>query len=130
MNNLRIILFSILSIASGIVSFYNFNIINDHVIEIPSVINIYSAYTVCLISIYIVLYTVKEQFKLNWKIGEINKTIFIIALLISPTLSIGTIIKANNIIHNYVECKDLREISSRYSSRTYAKSIELCQREK
>ncbi|MBF4323586.1 hypothetical protein EAY22_25735, partial [Vibrio anguillarum] len=71
--------------------------------------------------------SVKDEFNLSLPIGEINKVIIISVLVISPLFTVITYSKIHSNLENYVECSELRTLSSRYSSRTYAISPELCQ---
>lgn len=132
MNYGRILIFSLLAILGGWISYNNIYtaiLSSEKIIERSGIINIFSGYGCFFIGIYIVIYAAKEQFRLPFNIGEANKVIgglFVASLV----LSVITFSSINRQIEGYVECKDLRQISSRYSSRTYAKSIELCQQEK
>ncbi|MFZ3433766.1 hypothetical protein [Vibrio harveyi] len=129
MNYVRILLFSSLAILGGWISYSNILtafIYNQPIIERDGIMNILSGYGCLLIGIYIAVYAAKEQFHFSLYIGEINKMIGIL-FFISLILSVITFSTINRQIDGYIECKNLREISTRYSSRTYAKSIELCQ---
>ena len=96
------------------------------IVEVPGVLNIWAGFSGFITSAYLVVYSIKDEFKLSFYIGEINKVIIISALAISPLLTIVTYSQIHANLENYVECSELRKLSSRYSSRTYALSPELC----
>ncbi|MBY7902760.1 hypothetical protein KW459_17750 [Vibrio fluvialis] len=128
MNYVRIVLFSSMSllalyfVCGGVSS----ALTNSPVITISSILNIWAAYGGTLIGAYLVLYFVKEQFHWSVRIGDFNRVIAVVGLLIAPLLATATYSKALSNVDNYVECKNERKISSRYSSRTYAISASLC----
>ena len=96
-------------------------------VEVSGVLNIWAGFSGVIASIYLIVYSVKNEFNLSLPIGEINKVIIISVLVISPLFTVITYSKIHSNLENYVECSELRTISSRYSSRTYAISSELCQ---
>ncbi|EKO3438036.1 hypothetical protein NTE19_001882 [Vibrio fluvialis] len=99
---------------------------NAPVITISGILNIWAAYGGAFIGAYLVLYFVKEQFHWSVRIGDFNRVIAVVGLLIAPLLAITTYSKALSNVDNYVECKSERKLSSRYSSRTYAISASFC----
>lgn len=129
MNYIRIVLFSSTSLLalyfvhSDVSSAWT----NAPVITISGILNIWAAYGGALIGAYLVLYFVKEQFHWSVRIGDFNRVIAVVGLLIAPLLAVATYSKALSSVDNYVECKSERKLSSRYSSRTYAIRASLCE---
>ncbi|WP_306332044.1 hypothetical protein [Vibrio injensis] len=99
---------------------------NADIIKVDGLLNIWASYGILLLCCYLLFYYIKEIFKFSFPIGEINKVIIVIAIVIAPILAIGTFSKAKSNVSNYIECKDERKVSSRFSSRTYATTSELC----
>ncbi len=129
MNYARIVIFSLLAILGGWICYMNISVAflksSQVIIERDGIMNILSGYACFFVGIYITVYAVKEQFHLTINIGEINKAIGGITIL-SLILSVITFSAINRQVDGYTECKNQREISSRYSSRTYAISPEAC----
>ncbi len=96
-------------------------------VEVSGVLNVWAGFSGVIASMYLIVYSVKDEFNLSFPIGEINKVIIISVLVISPLFTVITYSKIHSNLENYVECSELRTLSSRYSSRTYAISSELCQ---
>ncbi len=99
----------------------------SEIIKVDGVLNIAGVYGVFLLSIYLLIWWLNQLIAIPFPIGDINKVILVILLVITPILTIGTYTKIHKNIESYVECSELRKFSSRYSSRTYATSTELCQ---
>ncbi|HGE6067667.1 TPA: hypothetical protein ACGG77_003306 [Vibrio cholerae] len=95
-------------------------------VEVSGILNIWAGFGGFIVSVYLILYSIKDEFVLSLPIGEINRVIIISALVISPLLTVITYERIHSNLNGYVECSDLRTLSSRYSSRTYATSFELC----
>ncbi len=91
------------------------------------VLNMWGVYGSFLIGIYGLVYWLGQLIDLPFPVGNFTKPVMIIAVVISPLLTVGTYAKVHADISGYVECTDLRKLSSRYSSHTYAVSEELCQ---
>ncbi|EMI4513204.1 hypothetical protein V6560_000693 [Vibrio parahaemolyticus] len=128
MNLLRMVVFLLLSILGGwIINANIYSAFSDAqlVIERDGIMNIFAGYGCFFIGLYVVIYVAKEQFRLNFNVGEFNKVVggLVITSLILSVVNFAAI---NRQVEGYTECKNLREISSRYSSRTYAISPELC----
>lgn len=129
MNYIRAIFSFLLALLGGWISKSNFEfafLSGNSIIERSGIVNILSGYGCLFIGLYFVVFWIKNQFQLSINIGEESKVVgglFVFSLI----LSVITFSSINRQIEGYVECKDLREISTRYSSRTYAKKIELCQ---
>lgn len=96
------------------------------IIEISGPLNIWGSYTMLLVLPYIAIYTVKEAYRLKLNIGDIRKVGLLLMLVVAPSISIGVYGQSKANVSNYVECKDERKVSSRYSSRTYAIDDSLC----
>ena len=129
MNYIRIIIFSLVAcIAFWQVSEqFTSAFFSDDVVKIDGLLNIWAANASLLLGLYITIYSINEQFELSFRIGDINRVLILFCFLVAPLLAIGTYhLSLMNVI-NYVECKKERELSSRYSSRTYAVSQEVCE---
>ncbi len=128
MNYARIVIFSLLAVLGGWISYSNIStatLSSQIVIERDGIVNIFSGYGCFFIGVYIVLYSAKEQFRLTVNIGKINKMVLSL-FFISLILSVINFSAINYQIKGYTECKDQRKLSSRYSSRTYAMSPKIC----
>lgn len=129
MNYFRLVLFTLASylaflfVSKDISSVYS----NEQIIIISGLLNVWASYSMLFICSYLVIHTLKKEFQLSWKLGDPSRVVFLITIIISPLLAIGTYSQAKSNVANYVECKSERKISSRYSSRTYALNEELCQ---
>lgn len=95
-------------------------------ITLDGLLNIWASCSGVLFSAYLIVYSVKEQFKLSINIGDINKMLILSCLAVSPLMAIGIYSKTKENVSGYVECTGERKASSRYSSRTYAVSQQLC----
>ncbi|MGD8231085.1 hypothetical protein [Vibrio sp. TRT 1302] len=102
---------------------------NSLLITTSGPINIWAGIACFMWGGYGLIYYIFYSYKRNHPIFDFNKVTIIIGTIISPLLAMIIIYNININIIGYTECKNLRELSSRYSSRTYAKSIELCQQE-
>lgn len=125
----RMVLFATMSMIAGyfVTGDLNSAFSSDQVIKVSGVLNMWADYGAAIIGAYLTLYFTKEQFELSLRIGDFNRVIVFVALLIAPALAVGTYSKAMSNVGNYVECKDERQVSSRYSSRTYALTDSQCQ---
>ncbi len=97
------------------------------IVEVPGVLNIWAGFCSIFAGLYLIAYSIKDEFKLSVPIGDINKVLIASTLVLAPLLTVGTYTQIHTNIESYVECSELRKFSSRYSSRTYATSTELCQ---
>ncbi len=101
----------------------------DHV-SLPGLVNIWAGIACLFWGGYGVLYYLLHN-KLKPKKDQIffnfNKMTIMIGLMLSPILSLFVHQEISLMVESYIECKDLRELSSRYSSRTYAISPEVCE---
>ena len=129
MNYIRIILCSLLTWVGWWITSDNaikaFGSIPS-VVEVPGVLNIWAGFCSIFAGVYLIAYSVKDEFKLSVPIGDINKVLIASTLVLSPLLTVGTYTQIHSNIESYVECGDLRKFSSRYSSRTYASDETLC----
>ena len=99
--------------------------VND-VVKVDGVMNIWGAYATFIIALFATINTATERFDLPCPRVQGNIMAVVIILMIAPILTYITHAEIEANIKNYVECKDQREFWSRYSSRTYAKTKELC----
>lgn len=98
---------------------------ND-IIVIEGLLNILGV-SFCLFGgAYSSLYWLNNIVRLPFPVGNFAKPILIIAFVVSPTYSLTMYQILQNKVENYVECKELRKVSSRFSSRTYANNANLC----
>ncbi|QMV14128.1 hypothetical protein [Vibrio spartinae] len=102
-------------------------LITTDVVKVDGILNIWGSYGSFLVGFYLLLYWCDQVISLPFSIGDFNRIGVILLLVVSPLLTIVTYAKLHADISDYVECTDLRKISSRYSSHTYAVSEELCQ---
>lgn len=96
------------------------------VIKVDGILNMWASYGAFFIFSYLAAYYIKEKYELTWRIGEINRVLIFCSIIVAPLFAIGTYGQAKDNVSNYIECKSERKISSRYSSRTYAISANLC----
>jgi hypothetical protein len=99
---------------------------SNDVIVIDGLLNIWASVGGLLLFTYFSVYAAKNEFELSISMGNLNKIGITIAFIISPLLAMGTYSQAKANVADYVECKSERKLSSRYSSRTYARTEELC----
>lgn len=90
-------------------------------ITIGGIINTWAIWGIFFLSIYALILTLFNRINNNTE-----RIILAIALIISPIASLIYRFSTENLYKDYVECNELRETSSRYSSRTYAISPEVC----
>jgi hypothetical protein len=100
---------------------------SSQIIKIDGLINIWTSNAGLLVGAYMVAYSINSQFGLSLKLGEINKVLLLSCVLIAPLLSIGTYTLSLDNVSDYVECKNERRVSTRFSSRTYAVSTDICE---
>lgn len=100
---------------------------NEPVIQIYGLLNIWGCYVLLFLCPYFAAYYMKEQHGFNFPLGNANQVVLILGLVLAPSLAIATQMKATSNVTGYVECKEQREISSRFSSRTYARNLKLCE---
>ncbi len=119
-----------------LIAYLGYTQISDHlasafsespIIKVDGILNMWASYGLCFIFSYLAIYYIKAKYELAWRIGEINRVLIFCSIVVAPLLAIGTYIQAKDNVSNYIECSELRKFSSRYSSRTYATSTELCQ---
>lgn len=94
---------------------------------IDGIFNVWGSISGVLIGSFFLLYYICQVLNYIITPNKLNKIALILIFIISPLMSLVIRQASNAKITNYEECKNLREISTRYSSRTYAKSMELCQ---
>lgn len=129
MNYVRVIIFSVVvyiaffQALEQITSAFG----SSQIITIDGLINIWASNAGLLVGAYMVAYSINSQFGLSLKLGEFNKVLILSCALIAPLLSIGTYTLSLDKVSNYVECKSERKLSTRFSSRTYAVSSEICE---
>ncbi len=101
---------------------------NEPVIQIYGLLNIWGCYVLVFLCPYFAAYYIKEQHNLKLTLGNSNLIVLIIGLVLAPSLAIATQLKATSNVADadYVECREQREMSSRFSSRTYALNASLC----
>ena len=97
-------------------------------VAVDGILNICSGFGIFFIGLYLMLYWLKKTFKLSINIGNANKIAIFLLLFISPLLTTITYQQIHTRLdkYSYIECRHLREISTRYSSRTYTKTPGLC----
>ncbi len=100
---------------------------NDDIIKVDGVLNVWASHAMLLIFLYLIIYVIKDEFKLPFRIGEVNRVLIVVGLVVSPALAMITYGQSKENVAHYVECKSERQFSSRYSSRTYALNEQLCQ---
>lgn len=96
------------------------------VIKIDGILNIWASFGMLFVFSYLGVYFINEKFSFHLPIGNLNKIGILIIIVIAPMLSTATYVQSNSNVSGYIECKNERKLSSRYSSRTYAISPELC----
>jgi hypothetical protein len=98
-------------------------------IETSSLINLWAGIACLLWGAYgTIYYTLAEKSVEKTAIAfNFNKVTMIIGLVISPIFSLLVQNSITTNFEGYIECHSLREISSRFSSRTYAISVEVCE---
>lgn len=94
---------------------------------IDGILNVWGSISGVLIGSFFLLYYICQVLNYIITPNKLNKIALILIFIISPLMSLVIRQASNAKITNYEECKNLREISTRYSSKTYAKSMELCQ---
>jgi hypothetical protein len=99
---------------------------HQNIITISGLLNVWANFCMLLVGCYLLVFYFKEISGLSFFIGEFNKVVIILTLIVSSVLAIGLYAKSKWNVKEYVECKGLREISTRYSSRTYTITQELC----
>ncbi|WP_367989854.1 hypothetical protein AB2S62_21840 [Vibrio sp. NTOU-M3] len=104
----------------------NTAISTESVIKVDGLLNVWGSYAIALIFTYLTIYYFKEKLSLSLRIGDINRVLIILTLIIAPLFSLANYSQSKSNIANYVECKNERSFSSRYSSRTYAVNEEVC----
>lgn len=100
----------------------------SNMITVSGIINIWAGIACFFWGGYGSIYYIFHKHNSQSLILDFNKMTIFIGVIISPLLSILIFYNTNIKLQGYVECNNLRKISSRYSSRTYAKSAELCQK--
>ncbi|MGD8230784.1 hypothetical protein [Vibrio sp. TRT 1302] len=95
-------------------------------IVVDGLLNIWASYAMLLMCPYLALDAAKKQLALRFPIGEINRVLLVMGAIIAPLLAIGTYVQSKTNVADYIECKSERKLSSRYSSRTYVQTEELC----
>lgn len=128
MNYLRLLFLGLLGllaywqVAEQIGSAFSTNI----VIKADGLLNIWASYSGLLICAYLSIYYLKDILQLSINIGNVNKVGILMFVVIAPLLAIATFGQTKSNVSGYVECKHERQVSSRYSSRTYAINDEIC----
>lgn len=98
------------------------------IMVVDGVLNIWGIYSMFLLGSYCFIYWLNQLITLPVPIGDWNKVALMLLIVITPLLTLGSYSKIQSNISGYVECKDERVFTSRYSSRTYAKDLSLCQK--
>lgn len=125
---IRIVLLSAFIYWTGYFSFEIAKTMFDtsEVIKVDGILNIAGMYGTFLTSVYLLIWWINQWVAMPFRIGDLNKVVITILLVITPLITVGTYAKIRSNIEFYVECKNERKISSRYSSRTYAVNEALC----
>ncbi|MGR5285559.1 hypothetical protein ACP3V5_09595 [Vibrio maritimus] len=100
---------------------------HGELITVYGLANMWGVYGALLVFFYLTLYHAKDAFSISLPIGDLNKTLLICGILVAPTFALATFGVTQTKLADYVECKSKREISTRFSSRTYAISVEVCE---
>lgn len=100
---------------------------DGNIIKVDGLLNMWGSYGMLLVFFYLMLYHIKHSLAPSLAIGKPETAILVIAIVVSPLFAMGTYSQAQANVANYVECKSERKLSSRYSSRTYAITEDLCQ---
>lgn len=96
-------------------------------IVVDGLLNIWASIAMLLMCSYLTIYTIKDAFSLSLPTGEAKRVLLVLGLVIAPLFAVTTYTKSQSNVASYVECKRERKLSSRYSSRTYAISQEVCE---
>lgn len=99
----------------------------DDYIVLSSVINIWAGIACLLWGGYGIIYYLNSMLPISLPLGNFNKVTIFQGLVLAPIVALCIHYQLSTIVSDYIECKDQREISSRYSSRTYAISLEACE---
>lgn len=97
----------------------------NEIVTVSGVMNIAAAYAGTLLALCACSGWLAMNFNFPSPVLR-DKGVIIICLVITPILTYITHVEIEANIKGYVECKDQRELWSRYSSRTYAKTEALC----
>ncbi|MUJ21951.1 hypothetical protein [Aliivibrio fischeri] len=98
----------------------------EKVVTIVGVLNLWGSVTCTFLGVYVAYYFIMELLKSPISHKQFNIIGVSLAIIIAPLLTLGVYSKSLSNVSSYVECDSLREVSSRYSSRTYAVSDEVC----
>ncbi len=128
-----IIIRILVSLLVTIISFYFstdyivfFTSMRSEFIVVDGMLNIWASISGILLGLFFLIYYVCFAFGYELSVIKLNKIALCLIFVVSPLSSVIIHHASSVKVENYSECKDLREISSRYSSRTYAISPELC----
>ncbi len=103
-----------------------FSTTSKDILVVDGMLNVWASISGVLIGLFFLLYYICQILDYEITDRKLNAISLMLIFIISPLISIAIRQASDNKVVNYVECKDLRELSSRYSSRTYAKTIDLC----
>ncbi len=126
--NFRLVGLLVITIVAAYYSYgyYSLSMSINNVVKIDGVINIWGAYATFIVALFATINVVIERFSLTCLKVQGNVIAVVSILIISPFFTYITYKDIQFNIQGYVECKEHREFWSRYSSRTYAKTQELC----
>ncbi|MDD9180744.1 MULTISPECIES: hypothetical protein [Aliivibrio] len=100
--------------------------VSNDVIKISGILSIWSAIASLLLGIMLLYYHVKAFWGNTLKGNTLNRLLIFLGLVVAPIISIVIYVKTLTLVADYIECKELNNISIRFSSQTYTISNELC----
>ena len=127
----KIIVFCIFSISS----IYFVNVIWENsasglkIVKIYGLLPMWAVFAGVFVFPVITIWVIQEDIKVNILKVNPNKLLAILGLGLAPLLAFGFHSKTVSNINGYVECKSMRDVALRYSSRTYSISPELCEQQ-
>ncbi len=99
---------------------------HDYIV-VDSIINIWAVVSGTFVGGLFFVYYMMMVFSSKIPSVYLNRLGLILIFIASPLITLYINVKITSLYSSYTECNDLRELSSRYSSRTYAISPELCE---
>ncbi|WP_394135919.1 hypothetical protein [Aliivibrio fischeri] len=99
---------------------------SEEYVVIDGALNVWATYSGCFILTYLIYYYFMSLKDKEPSPKQLNYAVLIIAVIISPLLTLSTYTIIHNNLNDYVKCNSLNKWSSRYSSSTYAISKEVC----
>lgn len=97
-------------------------------VTVDGFLNVWASIFCAFLGVFVAYYFVMELMKSPITGKRFNVIGLSFATIVAPLLAFGIHSQSLSTVENYVECNDLRQISSRYSSRTYAISDAVCLR--